>query len=130
MLPPSPPSPPLGPPRGTNFSRRKAIQPCPPSPALTVILASSINMVDAVEQNPERSERAREPIASLRVLLFGGLDADEAAGAAFVFVLNDAGDLREEGVISADADINARLELRAALTNEDRAARHELATKS
>src|ERR1051326_2091451 len=42
--PPLPPSPPDGPPRGTNFSRRKAMQPFPPSPALTLILASSMNM--------------------------------------------------------------------------------------
>src|SRR5579864_6052493 len=42
--PPLPPSPPEGPPRGTNFSRRKAMQPLPPSPALTLIFASSINM--------------------------------------------------------------------------------------
>src|SRR5208337_3386993 len=42
--PPRPPSPPEGPPRGTNFSRRKAMQPLPPSPALTRILASSMNM--------------------------------------------------------------------------------------
>src|ERR1700731_4886997 len=44
MSPPLPPSPPDGPPRGTNFSRRKAMQPLPPSPAFTRILASSINM--------------------------------------------------------------------------------------
>src|SRR5690348_5807700 len=42
--PPLPPSPPEGPPRGTNFSRRKAMQPLPPSPALTRILASSTNI--------------------------------------------------------------------------------------
>src|SRR6185312_10768551 len=42
--PPRPPSPPDGPPRGTNFSRRKAMQPLPPSPAFTRILASSINI--------------------------------------------------------------------------------------
>src|SRR5579859_5416660 len=44
MSPPRPPSPPEGPPRGTNFSRRKAMQPLPPSPAFTRITASSINM--------------------------------------------------------------------------------------
>ena len=33
--PPRPPSPPEGPPRGTNFSRRNAMQPFPPSPAFT-----------------------------------------------------------------------------------------------
>lgn len=42
--PPRPPSPPEGPPRGTNFSRRKAMQPLPPSPALTRIFASSMNI--------------------------------------------------------------------------------------
>src|SRR5580700_11144111 len=44
MSPPLPPSPPDGPPRGTNFSRRKAMQPLPPSPAFTRIVASSMNM--------------------------------------------------------------------------------------
>src|SRR5579872_4701220 len=42
--PPLPPSPPDGPPRGTNFSRRKARQPFPPSPAFTRIVVSSMNM--------------------------------------------------------------------------------------
>src|SRR5215475_6425043 len=44
MSPPLPPSPPEGPPRGTNFSRRKATQPLPPSPAFTRIVASSMNI--------------------------------------------------------------------------------------
>src|SRR5271155_2243838 len=43
--PPLPPSPPEGPPRGTYFSRRKAMQPFPPFPALTRIFASSINIL-------------------------------------------------------------------------------------
>src|ERR1700687_1420546 len=44
MSPPCPPSPPEGPPRGTNFSLRKAMQPFPPPPAFTRILASSMNI--------------------------------------------------------------------------------------
>src|SRR5579864_3719176 len=48
MSPPLPPSPPEGPPRGTNFSRRKAMQPLPPSPAQTRILASSMNMEESL----------------------------------------------------------------------------------
>src|ERR1700744_2093637 len=44
IFPPWPPSPPLGPPRGTYFSRRNARQPLPPSPALTVIFTSSTNI--------------------------------------------------------------------------------------
>ena len=39
-----PATPPEGPPRGTNFSRRKAMQPFPPSPAFTRIFASSMNI--------------------------------------------------------------------------------------
>src|SRR5271163_4984785 len=46
--PPRPPSPPLGPPRGTYFSRRKARHPLPPSPAFRVILTSSTNIKNLV----------------------------------------------------------------------------------
>src|SRR5271154_3525410 len=42
--PPLPPSPPDGPPRGTYFSLRNAMQPFPPSPPFIDILASSANM--------------------------------------------------------------------------------------
>src|SRR5688572_823817 len=45
--PPAPPSPPEGPPFGTNFSRRKATHPLPPSPALTRMVAWSINVIAA-----------------------------------------------------------------------------------
>src|SRR6202167_2690649 len=54
MSPPCPPSPPEGPPRGTNFSRRKAMQPLPPPPALTRILASSINIRNQRVRNREQ----------------------------------------------------------------------------
>src|ERR1700675_461267 len=45
MLPPRPPSPPDGPPRGTYFSLRNATHPFPPSPAFTEIFASSTNIL-------------------------------------------------------------------------------------
>src|SRR5581483_6337193 len=51
--PPLPPSPPDGTPRGTNFSQRNAMHPYPPSPALTRIFASSMNIADT--QGPKRS---------------------------------------------------------------------------
>src|SRR5579885_2652887 len=41
--PPSPPSPPSGPPLGTYFSRRKLLQPEPPSPAFTYRVTRSTN---------------------------------------------------------------------------------------
>src|SRR5947208_1917124 len=44
ISPPLPPSPPLGPPLGSNFSRRKETWPPPPEPAKTLITASSMNM--------------------------------------------------------------------------------------
>ncbi len=47
MLPPRPPSPPSGPPRGTYFSRRNDTAPLPPSPAITSIVASSMNFIAA-----------------------------------------------------------------------------------
>ena len=42
--PPLPPSPPLGPPRGTYFSLRKETIPSPPAPEITIIFALSINI--------------------------------------------------------------------------------------
>src|SRR5579871_1666709 len=43
-LPPRPPSPPLGPPCGTNFSVRKVAMPLPPLPAAASISTSSTNI--------------------------------------------------------------------------------------
>src|SRR5271169_4018498 len=59
--PPRPPSPPDGPPRGTNFSRRKATQPLPPSPALTRIRASSINIAITNKCSPSDKPRHHRP---------------------------------------------------------------------
>src|SRR5579862_6800375 len=42
--PPRPPSPPLGPPHGSYFSRRKETQPRPPSPAPALMTHSSTNI--------------------------------------------------------------------------------------
>src|SRR5208283_5479901 len=52
MSPPWPPSPPEGPPRGTYFSLRNATQPLPPSPAFTIIFASSTNTVQTFFSAP------------------------------------------------------------------------------
>src|SRR5438132_586555 len=62
MLPPWPPSPPEGPPRGTYFSRRKATQPLPPSPAFTKILASSTNMGTRLRKGRFAIQRRYRPI--------------------------------------------------------------------
>src|SRR5207237_913819 len=78
--PPRPPSPPLGPPRGTNFSRRKAMQPLPPSPAFTRIRTSSMNNWKGLLRDQAV-----------------GLDANKLAHPAAIAELHDAGDLGEQG---------------------------------
>src|ERR1041385_6021195 len=107
--PPRPPSPPLGPPLGTNFSLRKARQPLPPSPALTRILTSSMN-------NDSRA-------------LLRGTDADEFAVPAAVAELNDTGDFGEQRVVLAQAHVLTRLNAGAALPDDDRTAGHQLAAE-
>src|SRR5215203_3472382 len=54
MLPPRPPSPPSGPPRGTNFSRRKLVEPLPPCPAFTNKRASSMSVGNQPSSFPLR----------------------------------------------------------------------------
>src|SRR4051812_3868036 len=55
--PPRPPSPPLGPPRGTNFSLRKATHPLPPSPAFMRIFASSMNIQNLFHHGDTEARR-------------------------------------------------------------------------
>src|SRR6185503_15530098 len=87
--PPCPPSPPLGPPRGTNFSRRNAMAPRPPWPAATWISTSSTNT-------------PRE------ILPFERDDANHAAARAVVLELDLPVDLREQGVVFPESDVQSR----------------------
>src|SRR5687767_15996446 len=57
--PPRPPSPPLGPPHGSYFSRRKLIQPRPPSPAVSFTVHSSTNIRPTM-QKAQRLPRERK----------------------------------------------------------------------
>src|ERR1700761_5309254 len=71
MSPPWPPSPPEGPPRGTNFSRRNAMQPFPPSPAFTRIRASSINILLLVYRTAPAAHRlhtSNQPSVNVTIL--------------------------------------------------------------
>src|SRR6266850_440794 len=68
MLPPLPPSPPEGPPRGTYFSRRKAMQPLPPLPAFTNILASSTNTGKGLQKKDNISELPKSGMPERRPL--------------------------------------------------------------
>src|SRR4029077_4708821 len=88
--PPLPPSPPLGPPRGTNFSRRKARQPLPPSPALTEMMTSSINI-----------SWGYCPLSPVRCPLLSCDDADEFTHPAAIAELDHARDFGEKRVVLA-----------------------------
>ena len=62
--------------------------------------------------------------------LFDRLNRDESAGGAFILELNDAADFCEQRVVLALADVDAGFEFRAALPDEDRPARHQLAAEA
>jgi len=64
-----------------------------------------------------------------QLLCRDGLNTDETSGATFVLVLHDSGYLREQSVVPADADVDARLELRTALPDEDGSARYQLSAE-
>jgi hypothetical protein len=56
----------LGPPRGTNFSRRNATQPLPPLPAFTRIFASSMNTYKTFAADVTQSTLIDESASFLR----------------------------------------------------------------
>src|SRR5437867_13143855 len=80
MLPPWPPSPPEGPPRGTYFSRRKATQPLPPPPAFTKILASSTNTGTKLPKSRLARRRYRPVAAWKRKTRSNGRTAEAKTG--------------------------------------------------
>src|SRR5262249_30629952 len=128
--PPSPPSPPFGPPRGTYFSRRKLMQPSPPSPASTRTRTSSTNfmiaaMVAQGAARPQRRSRAEPGGTGSRrarrsgLRFRGGLDPHPRAVPAPALVLDGAVDEREQRPIAADADVRPGVHARAHLAHED-----------
>src|SRR5580698_6770039 len=148
MLPPWPPSPPDGPPRGTYFSRRNATQPLPPFPAFTNIFASSTNNASLQQlllsdhqmlcrrtrctlrraQKQKGGSAHAEPPQETSDLVRGcvnrrsllrRMDADEAPVPPFVLKLHDSGDQREKRVVFALTDVHARLMLCAALPHQN-----------
>ena len=84
-----------------------------------------------VKKDERRAEHPRgEKRAKRGELLDGRRHANEPTALAFVVEIHDAVDFREEGVIAADADVRARIELRSALAHEDRSAGDELSRKT
>src|SRR3954451_10413014 len=101
------------------------MQPLPPRPARTWIEASSMKA-----KAGGIGRRGEAPARERRSCLFGGEDVHELAAAAPVLELDDAVDLREQGVVLAPADVEAREEAGAVLTHEDRAAGDPLAAEA
>src|SRR3954453_10365807 len=136
--PPRPPSPPEGPPRGTNFSRRKAMQPLPPPPDAIRIFASSTNIFSSQSKKPRRPTRlySSNPIhantcrsSGRNLRLRHRIDFDKLAHLSTVDELNHAIHFREKRVVFTAADVQARLDASAALAHDDGAAQHSLTAK-
>src|SRR5947209_8210794 len=85
------------------------MQPLPPSPAFTRIRTSSMNNWKGLLRDQAV-----------------GLDADKLAHPSTIAELHDAGDLREQGVVLAPADVFSGLDFRAALPHDDRSAGNKL----
>src|SRR5262245_10375448 len=135
--PPSPPSPPSGPPFGTCASRRNDIAPAPPSPPRRLHWTSSTN-ADCTNQayGRDASVRRRKGCVSSGARSAGRVsrpararqleeDVDELAALAAT-ELHGAGGGREQRVVVAATDVLTRVELRAALPDDDRAGLHRL----
>src|SRR4051794_10893395 len=120
---PSPPSPPDGPPLGTNFSRRKAIAPLPPAPAFTRIVASSTKCIG--HALPRSAFRRRMDAGALRGR-GSRLNAGDRARAGAPVVHLAVGE-REQREVAAHADVRPGMNHGADLANEDVARQHDLA---
>src|SRR6185437_2432962 len=127
--PPRPPSPPLGPPRGTNFSRRNARQPLPPSPAFTRIFTSSMNMNQWPVRLRIKMVASGQFVWEWEMRLFRRFDADELAETAAIAKLDHARDLREQRVVLAQSDVLSGFDTRAALADDDRTAGDQLSAE-
>src|SRR3990172_6636714 len=124
--PPLPPSPPSGPPNSMNFSRRNPTQPAPPSPLRIWILAWSRNFMVVGTAGESKGEWRAIPPEMRPTVLAGGRDrlalrrhhrheGAPAGGAAEAHLTAGRG---EDRVVLADADVVARVDLRAARSEE------------
>src|SRR5215207_5378598 len=147
--PPLPPLPPSGPPRGLNFSRCTETQPWPPEPPDTCRTTRSTKLATWISLMlfPRRArtpkvdcnavkrtvERATWPAPPLQIwLLLCSCSSNDvhyattAAGAEF----NSSRGQCEQGVVAATANTGARVEVGAALADDDLAGRNDLAAEA
>src|ERR1700690_1250755 len=143
-LPPLPPSPPSGQPKGKNFSRRKLTLPRPPLPACTRSTASSTNFIadaalsgygsGALIATTASAMPCSVRLARRRSLPFGARLGQYAHIHALVgplhAELHAPGHHREQRVIGADSDVFSGAHLGAALAYQDIAREHRLAAET
>jgi len=79
----------------------------------------NIKALQAAKQQGEEGEIETSENCLLLAARFNGIDADELTHSASVFVLNDPGNLSEESVITATANVHTGFHRRAPLTNQD-----------
>src|SRR3984957_381916 len=140
-LPPRPPLPPSGPPSGLNFSRWTDAQPFPPWPACTRSDAWSANSAMLIPFYMRMAGQETGPPRTFS-FCFGLLGhvfnvqrvrvRDDAHGAATAVPseLDLAGHQREQRVVVTATDALARVEVRAALPDDDLARVDELAAQA
>src|SRR5690348_325826 len=125
MSPPWPPLPPSGPARGLNFSRRTETQPWPPWPARRWRVTRSTKVVIRSLLSDPGADMAKgravaRPFGKLaRRGRSGRRDDVDDLAAALGAELDGTRREREQRVVATAADVDARVELGAALTDED-----------
>src|SRR5665213_535506 len=139
MSPPLPPLPPSGPASGLNFSRRTETHPLPPCPARRCNVTLSTNVAIVLlplrPHRPGKRDGRAEARPSGRVLVrrevsdLGGDDVDDLA-TALAAELDRTGGEGEQGVVAATADVDAGVEVGAALADEDLARTDDLTTEA
>src|SRR5687768_6366105 len=80
--PPRPPSPPFGPPHGSYFSRRKLMQPRPPSPAVSFTVHSSTNIRPTMQKGRRLPRECQPQPTTLPQEAATCLDHDGGSAAA------------------------------------------------
>src|SRR5690349_7550524 len=139
--PPWPPLPPSGPPSGLNFSRLTEATPLPPRPAArcsvtwSTKLGMAIGFLRGAAQGDEctkgapRQGRPSQKSFSVAVTSLAGDDVDHATTAAGA-ELDGAGLQGEQGVVATTTHAGARVEVRAALADDDLAGADDLAAEA
>src|SRR5215210_1707930 len=134
--PPWPPLPPSGPPSGLNFSRCTDATPLPPLPAATcrrtwstnVVTTASSGCCQSVEGGPE-IRPALDDVCGPDLLGERRNDVDDPAAPAGPELDGPRAE-REQGVVTAAADVQPRVEVGAPLAHDDLAGVHLLAAEA